>query len=136
MTAVKMYTTAVCPYCVRAKQILKSKGVEQIEEVRIDLDPASIQPREVLRVAPGEPFEVGLTATPGLRVQARRPGGVWQLRAVDPSRPGRYAVIGEGELNGEPLARRAGDEQTAGGRPIQGGVAADQLILAPFGRAD
>lgn len=38
MQAVKMYTTAVCPYCIRAKQILKSKGVEQIEEIRIDLD--------------------------------------------------------------------------------------------------
>jgi glutaredoxin 3 len=35
-----MYTTAVCPYCIRAKQILKSKGVEQIEEIRIDTDPA------------------------------------------------------------------------------------------------
>lgn len=41
MQAVKMYTTAVCPYCIRAKQILKSKGVEQIEEVRIDLDPSA-----------------------------------------------------------------------------------------------
>lgn len=41
MQAVKMYTTAVCPYCIRAKQILKSKGVEQIEEVRIDTDPAA-----------------------------------------------------------------------------------------------
>jgi glutaredoxin 3 len=41
MQAVKMYTTAVCPYCVRAKQVLKSKGVEQIEEVRIDSDPAA-----------------------------------------------------------------------------------------------
>ena len=39
MQAVKMYTTAVCPYCIRAKQILKSKGVEQIEEIRIDSDP-------------------------------------------------------------------------------------------------
>jgi glutaredoxin 3 len=38
MQAVKMYTTAVCPYCTRAKQILKSKGVEQIEEIRIDID--------------------------------------------------------------------------------------------------
>ena len=36
MQAVKMYTTAVCPYCIRAKQILKSKGVEQIDEIRVD----------------------------------------------------------------------------------------------------
>ena len=39
MQAVKMYTTAVCPYCVRAKQILKAKGVTEIEEIRVDLDP-------------------------------------------------------------------------------------------------
>jgi len=36
---VLMYTTAVCPYCTRAKQLLKARGVEQIEEVRVDLDP-------------------------------------------------------------------------------------------------
>ena len=39
MLAVKMYTTAVCPYCIRAKHILKSKGVEAIEEIRVDMDP-------------------------------------------------------------------------------------------------
>ena len=43
MQAVKMYTTAVCPYCIRAKQLLKLKGVEQIEEIRVDTDPAARQ---------------------------------------------------------------------------------------------
>jgi glutaredoxin 3 len=37
--AVLMYTTAVCPFCTRAKQLLTARGVTQIEEVRIDLDP-------------------------------------------------------------------------------------------------
>jgi len=39
MQPVKMYTTAVCPFCVRAKQILKARGVESIEEVRVDANP-------------------------------------------------------------------------------------------------
>ena len=39
MNKVTMYTTGVCPYCVRAKQILKSKGVTDIDEVRVDLEP-------------------------------------------------------------------------------------------------
>lgn len=36
---VTMYTTAVCPYCIRAKQLLAARGVTEIEEVRVDLDP-------------------------------------------------------------------------------------------------
>lgn len=40
MAAVKMYTTQVCPYCQRAKALLKQRGVAEIDEVRIDLDPA------------------------------------------------------------------------------------------------
>jgi glutaredoxin 3 len=38
MNNVRMYTTQVCPYCQRAKALLKQRGVEQIEEIRIDLD--------------------------------------------------------------------------------------------------
>ena len=36
---VLMYTTAVCPFCIRAKQLLTARGVTHIQEVRIDLDP-------------------------------------------------------------------------------------------------
>jgi glutaredoxin 3 len=39
MAKVQMYTTEVCPYCIRAKQLLKQKGVSEIDEVRIDLQP-------------------------------------------------------------------------------------------------
>jgi glutaredoxin 3 len=39
MAKVQMYTTAVCPYCIRAKQLLQQKGVVEIDEIRIDLLP-------------------------------------------------------------------------------------------------
>ena len=40
MTArVVMYTSAVCPYCVRAERLLDAKGVTNIEKIRVDLDP-------------------------------------------------------------------------------------------------
>lgn len=38
MNKVLMYTTQVCPYCIRAKMLLKQRGVNDIQEVRIDLD--------------------------------------------------------------------------------------------------
>jgi glutaredoxin 3 len=43
MNRVLMYTTQVCPYCVRAKALLKQRGVEAIEEVRVDIDPGARQ---------------------------------------------------------------------------------------------
>ena len=38
MRNVRMYSTEVCPFCQRAKALLKQRGVTQIEEIRIDLD--------------------------------------------------------------------------------------------------
>jgi glutaredoxin 3 len=39
MNKVIMYSTEFCPFCIRAEQLLKSKGVAEIEKIRIDLDP-------------------------------------------------------------------------------------------------
>jgi glutaredoxin 3 len=36
---VLMYSTGVCPYCVRAEQLLKARGVTEIEKIRVDLEP-------------------------------------------------------------------------------------------------
>ena len=41
MQNVKMYSTGTCPYCIRAKQLLQAKGVAQIDEIRVDLEPAA-----------------------------------------------------------------------------------------------
>jgi glutaredoxin 3 len=38
MPSVKMYTTAVCPYCLNAGKLLRARGVVEIEEIRVDLD--------------------------------------------------------------------------------------------------
>ena len=43
MATVTMYSTAVCPYCVRAEALLKQRGVTEIQKIRIDIDPAQRQ---------------------------------------------------------------------------------------------
>ena len=43
MQAVKMYSTGTCPYCLRAKALLKQRGVESIDEIRVDEHPAERQ---------------------------------------------------------------------------------------------
>ena len=39
-TKITMYSTGVCPYCQRAESLLQSKGVTEIEKIRVDLEPA------------------------------------------------------------------------------------------------
>ncbi len=39
MSPVKIFTTATCPYCIHAKELLKQRGVEKLDEIRVDLDP-------------------------------------------------------------------------------------------------
>jgi len=43
MQPVKMYLTASCPYCIQAKQLLKQRGVDVIEEIRVDMQVAERQ---------------------------------------------------------------------------------------------
>ena len=74
MQAVKMYTTAVCPYCIRAKQVLKAKGVEVIEEIRIDTDPAA---REVMMSTTGR------RTVPQIFIGDTHVGGCDDLMALD-----------------------------------------------------
>lgn len=39
MQTVKIYTTGSCPYCIHAKQLLKQRGVTELDEVRVDMSP-------------------------------------------------------------------------------------------------
>ena len=74
MPKVKMYTTAVCPYCTRAKQILKSKGVEEIEEIRIDTQP---EQRDHMMAITGR------RTVPQIFIGATHVGGCDDLMALD-----------------------------------------------------
>ena len=42
MPKVIMYSTGYCPYCVRAESLLRSRGVAEIEKIRIDLEPEQL----------------------------------------------------------------------------------------------
>ena len=74
MPTVKMFTTAVCPYCVRAKQVLKARGVEQIEEIRIDTDPVQRQHRMEI---------TGRRTVPQIFIGTTHVGGCDDLMALD-----------------------------------------------------
>ena len=74
MQAVKMYTTQVCPYCQRAKMLLKQRGVEAIEEIRIDMDPA--QRDQMMSLT-------GRRTVPQIFIGATHVGGCDDLMALD-----------------------------------------------------
>ena len=74
MQNVKMYTTAVCPYCIRAKQLLKARGVAQIEEIRIDLNPAD---RDLMMASTGR------RTVPQIYIGNTHVGGCDDLVALD-----------------------------------------------------
>lgn len=74
MPSVKMYTTAVCPYCIRAKQILASRGVSQIDEIRVDLDPA--QRMQMMEIT-------GRRTVPQIFIGDTHVGGCDELVALD-----------------------------------------------------
>ena len=76
MQPVKMYTTAVCPYCIRAKQLLKARGVAQIEEIRIDLQP---QERDQMMSSTGR------RTVPQIFIGSTHVGGCDDLIALDSS---------------------------------------------------
>lgn len=83
MQVVKMYTTQVCPYCVRAKALLKQRGVEQVEEVRIDLNP---QERDAMVALTGR------RTVPQIFIGDTHVGGCDDLIALD-QRGGLQALL-------------------------------------------
>jgi glutaredoxin 3 len=74
MQAVTMYTTAVCPYCIRAKQVLKARGVEMIDEIRIDAHP---EEREAMMK------RTGRRTVPQIYIGDTHVGGCDELMALD-----------------------------------------------------
>jgi glutaredoxin 3 len=74
MQIVKLYTTLVCPYCQQAKALLAQRGVESIEEVRVDLDPA--QRAEMMQIT-------GRRTVPQIFIGSTHVGGFDELAKLD-----------------------------------------------------
>ncbi|MDR5172425.1 glutaredoxin 3 [Methylobacillus flagellatus] len=74
MANVLMYTTGTCPYCINAERLLLSKGVQQINKVRVDLEPE-------LRLKMME--QTGRRTVPQIYIDDVHVGGFDDLRALD-----------------------------------------------------
>ncbi len=74
MSRVLMYSTGVCPYCQMAERLLKSRGVAEIEKIRIDLDP---EKRDEMM------SRTGRRTVPQIYIGDRHVGGFDDLSALD-----------------------------------------------------
>lgn len=74
MAQIKMYATDVCPYCKRAEALLRSKGVTQIDKIRIDLQP-DLKAQMIA--------ETGRRTVPQIFIGDRYVGGCDDLHALD-----------------------------------------------------
>lgn len=83
MQIVKMYTTASCPFCVQAKRVLTSKGVVQIEEIRVDTLPEERMKMMEL---------TGRRTVPQIFIGSTHVGGCDDLMALD-SRGGLMSLL-------------------------------------------
>jgi glutaredoxin 3 len=71
---VRMYSTAVCPFCNRAEMLLNSKGVTDIEKIRVDLDP---------RLREEMTSKTGRRTVPQIYIGDRHVGGFEELAALE-----------------------------------------------------
>ena len=74
MAKITMYSTAVCPYCVAAERLLRSKGVAEIDKIRVDLDP---QQRAVMME------KTGRRTVPQIYINETHIGGFDELSALE-----------------------------------------------------
>ncbi|THT99397.1 glutaredoxin 3 [Lampropedia puyangensis] len=85
MQTVTMYTTAVCPYCIRAKQLLKARGVEAVDEIRIDQNPDE---RDAMMA------KTGRRTVPQIYIGQTHVGGFDDLAALD-AQGGLMPLLGQ-----------------------------------------
>jgi len=74
MARIRMYSTAVCPFCLRAEMLLKAKGITELEKIRVDLDPR--QREEMMH-------KTGRRTVPQIYIGDAHVGGFDELAALE-----------------------------------------------------
>ncbi len=103
MPQVSMYCTAVCPYCVAAERLLKSKGVSDIRKIRVDQQPE-------LRIEMME--RTGRRTVPQIYIGERHVGGFDDLSDLNAAGGLDLLLSGESGLHGDPSSRGGAKKST------------------------